>query len=1120
MMCTNCRSLVRSMIASTRLSLFMAFFLASSLTIVAAEADAQSVQQASFGESVERHLSKDEPITQWTQDAAGLNREASDMIIATQSTRDEFETVKLQNVIPPVRFDSGAADIPSGYIESLRKVLDGMRERQNVRLHLIGHTDDQELSATLMQRYDDTAGLSRERAGEVVEFLKSRLNLRPEAVSYEWAGDTKPIATNATTEGRALNRRVEVEVWYDQPQQRAAEEQVLLKENFRRIKVCRMETVCKMRFMEGHSRRARIKNLVPPLHFRDDSTEVSDAFVEHVRKALHNLQGKQNVMVKFTGYTDDLPLSSRDERIYGTQLALSKARAHRVELAIQERLSLPTAAVASDGQGAKRPLASNETEQGRALNRRIEVEFWYDDPLQELPDEPQICPNDGDGEMVTKVYDPAWGRIAPLDLEGGRAIIPAGYTDQLRRAMSEVADKTNVRLRFIGYTKNERLDRRTASAYGDDVGLSAARARRAMDTIREQMQLAPGQAEHEGRGYVQSDDVVNAGFTQGDTSYIVVQVVYDERAVVDNFDGVDITKLTRELSPKDPFGLNLMRITVDGKPIDDPNRSSEDIQRCTDVALDQADIQFQFDNLESKRRLSVAASPSTIVLRDGGPPTVNPGIAAEVEADAGSEEQQFTDAEKLVNAALTELADEAPPVLQYAPRYVGDPVRFRMYANYGAFIDRAEVRIFTADQSLQADPLEVVAFDASGFAEWLPTSERVEAPSTDLKYVLRVYDKKGNFDETLAQPLWLVYGYAGTAESDPDKVKQRHEEELLASYGENGLSVSNIHLGSGTVKVRGSGIPDKHNVWVAGREVPVDRSGNFVAEEVLPAGLHTVEVAVLDESGSGSMYLRDLEFKRDDWFYLGLADFTASEHHVSGPAGLLQGEHLEHLVERPEAAGHADEALRLLDQHQLAGEEVLHGDELVVAGDDLVRLGLERQPDAHADRLLATGALHAGLHDPRAGPGDHHPPLVGHGGREVPRLLVQRVLRQGPGRPEDRHLRHAFVRGEREERGPHLLEGRVRDLEIEPVDVVEAEADARREDLGDLIGVRVGRDLADDLRERLVEVGTSGSGAGSGTGGVHLSSASRVPRGAALPRFGLILRPAAVTMTRIGRAVR
>ena len=144
---------------------------------------------------------------------------------------------------------------------------------------------------------------------------------------------------------------------------------------------------------------------------------------------------------------------------------------------MQEALELPSAAIESDGRGASLPVASNDTAQGRALNRRVEVEFWYDDPLQELPDEPQLCPGEEGDELVTKVYDPPWGKIAPLELENGRALIPAGYADSLRRAMNDVAGRRNVRLRFIGYTENERLDRRTAIVYGDDIGLSAARAR-------------------------------------------------------------------------------------------------------------------------------------------------------------------------------------------------------------------------------------------------------------------------------------------------------------------------------------------------------------------------------------------------------------------------------------------------------------------------------------------------------------------------------------------------------------------------------------------------------------------------------------------------------------------
>jgi hypothetical protein len=77
------------------------------------------------------------------------------------------------------------------------------------------------------------------------------------------------------------------------------------------------------------------------------------------------------------------------------------------------------------------------------------------------------------------------------------------------------------------------------------------------------MQLGDGQVEFEGRGY---DDVVNAGFVQGDTSHVAVQVVYDELALLDEYEGVDITRVTRELKPENPLSLNLMRITVDGEP--------------------------------------------------------------------------------------------------------------------------------------------------------------------------------------------------------------------------------------------------------------------------------------------------------------------------------------------------------------------------------------------------------------------------------------------------------------------------------------------------------------------------------------------------------------------------
>src|SRR5262249_4175016 len=197
-----------------------------------------------------------------------------------------------------------------------------------------------------------------------------------------------------------------------------------------------------------------------------------------------------------------------------------KALAHRVALAVKDALSLPTAAIDSDGRGSTKPIASNQTERGRALNRRVEVEFWYDDPLQDLPNEPQICPDAAGAELVTKVYDPPGGPIEPLQVDDhGETQVTAGYGEALRRALADIADKTHPRLRFIGYTRNERLERRVALVYGDDVGLSAARARRAMEQFQAQLGLSDAQVEHQGRGYVQSDDVVDAGVVQRETSY-------------------------------------------------------------------------------------------------------------------------------------------------------------------------------------------------------------------------------------------------------------------------------------------------------------------------------------------------------------------------------------------------------------------------------------------------------------------------------------------------------------------------------------------------------------------------------------------------------------------------
>ncbi|MCG6909779.1 MAG: OmpA family protein [Deltaproteobacteria bacterium] len=786
------------------------------------------------GSATEMHLPTDQPPATWVHDPAIFEEDEGDRTETREVVEQDFKTVKIENLVPPVHFGLGEVQITQEYIDLLQKVLDRMHDRTNVRLHFIGHADSLQLHGELKATYGDNTGLSRERAGTVAEYCQKALHLPPEAISYEGLGDSRPVADNATEEGRRLNRRVEVQVWYDEIVDKRVEKEVVVPRHVKRIKICRTETVCKLRYKEGHAHRARVKNLVSPLQYDQGMAEIPAPFLQQIRQALTNLHGKENLTVKFTAYTDNLPLEGRDKRIYGDHEGLSKAVARRIALAVQESLGLPDGALASEGKGASRPVASNDTQRGRAMNRRIEVEFWYDDPLESLSDEPQLCPDAAGTETVTRVYDSPRENIETILFEKGRPVIPDGYTDKLKRIMEEVSDKSHVRLRFIGYTADKILDRRTAAIYGDDIGLSMARARRAMMAVSEQMGLRAEQSEFDGRGYVQSDDVVNTGFIESGVSRVIVQVVYDESIQLDDYEGVEVNPLTREVTTEDPFALNQMRITVDGAPLDDPGKCSADVQRCTDVALESTQIQFKYDSLHMVPRLDVTAWPITIAYQD------SPDTA-----------------------------------------FVENLVRFRLYANYRSFIERAEVRIFKKDQSVKDQPLAIVGMDADGMARWQVPFDSFRAPKIDLKYRVRVYDAKGHFDETSSQPLWVVdHIDPPAADVDPDR-------ELLTGYGESRIDFRNIPIRGGMVQAHGYAIPKGHGVWMAGYRVPVDSEGSFVAEEILPNGIHTVEVAVLDEFGNGELYLRDLELESSDWFTVGIADLTLSANDTNGPADLL-----------------------------------------------------------------------------------------------------------------------------------------------------------------------------------------------------------------------------------------
>ncbi|MFA6435297.1 MAG: flagellar motor protein MotB [Elusimicrobiales bacterium] len=78
---------------------------------------------------------------------------------------------------------------------------------------------------------------------------------------------------------------------------------------------------------------------------------------------------KQNDIL-IEGHTDNIPVKSGD---YPTNWALSAARADSVVDYLADNFGIPQEKLISAAYGQYRPVASNDTPEGRARNRRIEI---------------------------------------------------------------------------------------------------------------------------------------------------------------------------------------------------------------------------------------------------------------------------------------------------------------------------------------------------------------------------------------------------------------------------------------------------------------------------------------------------------------------------------------------------------------------------------------------------------------------------------------------------------------------------------------------------------------------------------------------------------------------------
>ena len=94
----------------------------------------------------------------------------------------------------------------------MRKIAAILQEHPQLAIHVIGHTDNVPIRPTAQSRFASNWELSAARALAAVHFLTERAGVDPRRVGAMGYGEYRPVADNATAEGRAKNRRIAITI--------------------------------------------------------------------------------------------------------------------------------------------------------------------------------------------------------------------------------------------------------------------------------------------------------------------------------------------------------------------------------------------------------------------------------------------------------------------------------------------------------------------------------------------------------------------------------------------------------------------------------------------------------------------------------------------------------------------------------------------------------------------------------------------------------------------------------------------------------------------------------------------------------------------------------------------
>jgi len=113
-------------------------------------------------------------------------------------------------------------------------------------------------------------------------------------------------------------------------------------------------------------------SLANTLLFTEGGVQLNAAGEATLARIAPVLKGLSGQRIEIRGFTDNLPIGPELRARFPDNLALSKARAEDVKRVLAAQ-GVPASTMVASGLGDAQPVASNDTPQGRAKNRRVEI---------------------------------------------------------------------------------------------------------------------------------------------------------------------------------------------------------------------------------------------------------------------------------------------------------------------------------------------------------------------------------------------------------------------------------------------------------------------------------------------------------------------------------------------------------------------------------------------------------------------------------------------------------------------------------------------------------------------------------------------------------------------------